>query len=51
MIESALGRRASDRERRALLGFLVEGRVAPTAGRYADVAHLIFNMSEFIFLR
>ncbi len=51
MLETAIGRHATERERRALVGLLGGESEATTAQSYADVAHLIFNMSELIFLR
>ena len=42
---------SAQRERRALVGLLGGESEATTAQSYADVAHLIFNMSELIFLR
>jgi hypothetical protein len=50
MYLAAFGRRPTAEERSACLGFL-DGTKSPTPEAWADLAHALFNVKEFIFLR
>ncbi|MGL4464573.1 MAG: DUF1553 domain-containing protein, partial [Planctomycetia bacterium] len=50
MVRAALGRAPTADERSQLRGFLAE-RPADDSGAWADLAHVLFNLKEFVFIR